>query len=133
MESFTPKIEASTTIKVAHYPPSATVDNPPSQAHTWQFTRGCQHALSSYGGGRRGDYRVLCNLLLRRGVAFRSFGIAGPCVLGKPLVRHTAERTMGPAEEHWAGPEGDALPLAESGTGHLRREDKRTVTIHGLC
>ena len=56
------------------------------------------------GSGQRGDYWALCDLLLRRGVA--SFGIADPCVLGEPLVRHAAERAVGPAEEHWGGAEG---------------------------
>ncbi len=50
--------------------------------------------LLARGSGRRGDCRALCNLLLRRGVAFGKFRIADPCVLGEPLVRDAAERTV---------------------------------------
>jgi hypothetical protein len=83
--------------------------------------------------GQRGDYRALCNLLLRRGVA--SFGIAGPCILGEPLVRHAAERAVGPAEEHRGGAEGRNFNLPTSrdclpglwATNHKRAHTTRSL------
>jgi len=58
--------------------------------------------LVARGSGRRGDCRALCNLLLTRTFAFGTSGITDPCVLGEPLVRLTAERTVGTAEEYRA-------------------------------
>lgn len=42
---------------------------------------------------------ALGNLLPTRGLTFGTFGVANPCVFGKPLVHHVTERTIRPAEE----------------------------------
>jgi len=58
---------------------------------------------------------VLRDLLLRRFAAFGSAGIADPGVLGEPLVHHTAEWAVGPAEEHRGGAEGRNFNLSTGG------------------
>ena len=62
-------------------------------------------------GGKR-ERQVLRHAPLTSALAF---GIADPCVLGEPLVRHTAERAVGPAEEHRGGAEGRNFNLSTGG------------------
>jgi len=75
--------------------------------HDWELYRA--------GKGERSACRALCNVSLTSGFTFETVGIADPCVFGKPLVRHTAEGTIGPAEEHRAGAEGGGFNLSTGG------------------